>query len=231
MRSWKKNGVEVRLLGGRAGLSTGLLFRVGEQALLVDCGDGMARELDRLGLPAGQLSAVLLTHDHWDHAAGLPGLLWWLRSSYRSEPLPLVRPPQAHLTDGIVRLFRRVFDGRTRFTIQLRQLTEGKQLSCPPFAVEAFPVRHRRSSSDPLGMLMEAVGLVVKVHDMKLVVSGDTGPCPRLEEELAGADLALIEATYPVSMKNPPPDTHLRKDQAEELGKKARACLLYHQGQ
>lgn len=228
MRSWKRKDVEVLLLGGRAGLSTGLLFRTGERALLVDFGDGIARDLDRLGLPPGHLSAVLLTHDHWDHAAGLPGLLWWLRSANRSEPLALARPRRAHLTDGVVRLYRRVYDGRMRFSIKLQPLRDGTRLFFAPFLVEAFPVRHRRSSGDPPGMLMEAYGLVVKVQGMKLVISGDTGPCPRLERELAGADLALIEATYPVSLKNPPPDTHLRKDQAEELGKGARACLLYH---
>ena len=51
--------------------------RMGEAVLLVDCGFSLRQaeaRLDRLGMCAGDIDAILVTHEHSDHASGVPGL-------------------------------------------------------------------------------------------------------------------------------------------------------------
>jgi L-ascorbate metabolism protein UlaG (beta-lactamase superfamily) len=96
-----------------------------------------------------------------------------------------------------------------------------------PFAVRPFPARHRRSQSDPPGLLMEAYGLRIETAGARIVVSGDTGPSPRLEREATEADLALLEAGAG-ERAEASADTHLTRAEAERIGRLAREFRLYH---
>lgn len=54
------------------------LVEVGETRLLIDCGFGLretVRRLGLMGLEAGDITAILLTHEHGDHAKGAE-VLW-----------------------------------------------------------------------------------------------------------------------------------------------------------
>ena len=69
--------IEITLLGTgspipdphRAGPST--LVRAGDQVLLVDCGRGVLQRAAAVGVGAGALSVLLLTHLHSDHITDL----------------------------------------------------------------------------------------------------------------------------------------------------------------
>src|SRR5262245_66240095 len=50
---------------------------VGDRIYLVDCGDGVARQLALAQLPIRELRAIFITHQHSDHNAGY-GPLWLL---------------------------------------------------------------------------------------------------------------------------------------------------------
>jgi ribonuclease BN (tRNA processing enzyme) len=228
VKRWRKRGVEVFVLSERGGVSTGLLLRADRSALLVDCGDGIARDLADLGCRADELSGVVVTHDHADHCAGLLGLFWLLRLGGRSSVLPLHRPRRAALVGGLVALYREAFRRRTVFRIKERVMKHDRPLRAGPFTITSFPVRHRRSLSDPPGRLMEVHGLSIRVRGLRVVVSSDTGPSPRLAREVEGADLALIEATQMGRAADAPPDMHLTPAQAHALGRRAKAHLLYH---
>ena len=83
-------GFRVTLLGtgvpiprpDRFGPST--LIEAGDQTLLIDAGRGATMRLFQLGVPIGQIDALLLTHFHSDHTVGIPDL-WltgWLSSYF-----------------------------------------------------------------------------------------------------------------------------------------------------
>jgi ribonuclease BN (tRNA processing enzyme) len=218
----------VSVISSRAGVSTGVLLELRQHLLLVDCGDGVARDLADAGVDPAKICALVVTHDHGDHAGGLFGLLWWLRARRRAEPLVLWGPAEAPTVRGTVRLYRTVFRGRARFAIRERTLVHERTIRAGPFRVTTFPVRHRRSASDPPGRLMEVHGLRIEAAGRRVVISADTGPSERLAAECAGADLAVLEATYRSAPVRPAPDTHLTRHEALALGRTARDFLLYH---
>lgn len=72
---------------------TSLLVRVNGKMILIDCGEGTQIPLKETGWGLKAISAVLFTHYHGDHVAGLPGFLLTLGNSGRTEPLILAGPP------------------------------------------------------------------------------------------------------------------------------------------
>lgn len=81
----------------RFGPST--LIEAGTQKLLVDAGRGATIRLYQLGVPIGELRALLLTHYHSDHTNGIPDvwLTGWLKSHYarRATPFRVIGPTGA----------------------------------------------------------------------------------------------------------------------------------------
>lgn len=71
---------------------TSLLVRVNGKMILIDCGEGTQIPFRKVGWGVANLDAILFTHFHADHIAGLPGLLLTLQNAGRKEPLFLVGP-------------------------------------------------------------------------------------------------------------------------------------------
>lgn len=220
--------LDVEILSARGGICTGVLYQCRGSALLVDCGDGIARDLHDRGVGADDLAALVLTHDHGDHTAGLPGLLWWLRLRKRSSPLPVLRPAEAPLAAALISAFAAGLGERARVTVAETRLAADVPLAVKAFTVTPFPVRHRASSASP--RLLETYGLRIEAGGLRTVISADTGPCERLELEAVAADLAIVESSWPAGRDAVTPDAHLRADEAEAIGLKARAWLPYHVG-
>ncbi len=228
MIRWQRDDLELTVLSTRGGLSIAVLLRQARRFLLIDAGDGSARDLAGLGVPAGALDGIVVTHDHGDHAAGIPALLWWMRLERRSAPLSLLLPAAAPLARGGIALFLEALGPRARIAPEVRTLQADRTERLGPFAITPFPARHRGSRSDPPGQLMEAYGLRIEVASARLVVSGDTGPSARLDEEAAAADFALLEAAAG-ERAAPLEDTHLSRAEAERIGRLAREFRLYHE--
>src|SRR5438876_11085753 len=70
------------------------LIRTGGELILIDCGEGTQVSLRRLGWGLKDIGAILITHFHADHVAGLPGLLLTIGNSGRTaaEPVTIVGP-------------------------------------------------------------------------------------------------------------------------------------------
>jgi ribonuclease Z len=68
------------------------LIRYNGRMILIDCGEGTQIPLKMAGWGFKTIDAVLFTHFHADHIAGLPGLLLTLGNSGREEPLTLMGP-------------------------------------------------------------------------------------------------------------------------------------------
>ena len=95
-----KDGLHVGLCGTgsplpnpeRAGPCT--IVIAGEQIYVVDIGEGGARNLNLMALPASKIAGVFLTHFHSDHIDGLgPLMLFHWTQGASQAPLPIYGPP------------------------------------------------------------------------------------------------------------------------------------------
>ena len=115
-----------------------VLLRAGGERLLVDCGEGTQRQMQRsTGLV--QVDEIYLTHFHADHYLGVPGLLKTYDLHDREAPLRVIGPP------GLIELFgslRRIF-GKVGYDVDLVELDEGESIRHGGFAMRSFPVEHR----------------------------------------------------------------------------------------
>src|ERR1700680_5232182 len=67
----------------------GLLVAAGGHRIMIDCGEGTQRQLLRSGAGFRRLDRLLLTHAHFDHVLGIPGLLSTLRLQQSADTMAI----------------------------------------------------------------------------------------------------------------------------------------------
>jgi ribonuclease Z len=118
------------------------LVRYGGQLILIDCGEGTQVSLRKLGWGLKDIGAILLTHFHADHVAGIPGLLLTIGNSGRTrdEPLTIAGPR------GVQRVVEslRVIAPHLPFPVRYRELSSQPDdgLAIGTLQVAACPADH-----------------------------------------------------------------------------------------
>ena len=124
----------------------GLLVEAGSHSILVDCGEGTQRQLLRAGAGFRRLDRLLLTHGHFDHVLGIPGLFSTLRLRRSSEVMTIHGSPGT--LDVVIRMLAGLWgEGKAPIPLEFVPLTEGPVIDAGEFAVGCFPVRHRETDS------------------------------------------------------------------------------------
>ncbi|HYH61280.1 MAG TPA: ribonuclease Z [Solirubrobacterales bacterium] len=115
-----------------------LLIRAGGDRILVDCGEGAQRQMQRsTGLV--QVDDLYITHFHADHYLGVPGLLKTYELNGREAPLRIFGPP------GLEELFvalRRIM-GTVRYPLELMELSGSVPVRYETYEIRPFEVSHR----------------------------------------------------------------------------------------
>jgi len=165
---------------------------------VIDCGNGVARQMILAGLTLGSIRNVFLTHLHSDHAADYGNLLLigWA-SDLDSRVDTWGPPPLQEMT--------RQFLAMNDRDIQVRMLDAGR----PPLAPLIVP--HEVSGPGPVmqdskvkvtaalvdhGLMKPALAYRFDCPDRSIVFSGDTVPSPALVELAKGADVLVHEVMY-----------------------------------
>jgi ribonuclease Z len=86
----------------------GLLVEAGGDRILVDCGEGTQRQLLRSGAGFRRLDRLLLTHGHFDHVLGIPGLLSTLRLQQSADVMRIHGGPDT--LDVVARMLAGLWD-------------------------------------------------------------------------------------------------------------------------
>lgn len=187
------------------------LVIAGDQAYVVDIGEGGARNLNLLGFPVAELDGVFLTHFHSDHIDGMGplALLYWTQAT-ATAPLPIHGPQgvesvvegfnAAYLTDHGYRIAHHgpaivPESGGGGMAVPFEIGSEPVVvLERDGLTVTAFPVEH-----DPVS---PAVGYRFDYKGRSVVISGDTSRSLMLERVAKGADLLVHDALQPRLVKS-----------------------------
>jgi len=131
----------------------GLLVEAGSHRVLVDCGEGTQRQLLRSGAGFRRLDRILLTHGHFDHVLGIPGLFSTLRLRQSADVMTIHASPGT--LDVVIRMLAGLWEvGRAPIPLELAPLATGQVLDAGDFTIDCFPVRHRDTES--LGFCFES---------------------------------------------------------------------------
>lgn len=158
--------------------------------VLLDLGNGALGALHRYADPL-TVDAVLLSHLHADHCLDLTG--YYVMRKYHpsgAQPrIPVWGP------DGTADRMARAYDLPLQpgMNEEFDFRTWDGPVQIGPFAVDPVPVDHP----------VPAYALRVATETSTLAYSGDTGPCPGLDEAAQGSDLLLAEASFMVGGNNP----------------------------
>ncbi len=183
------------------------IIQAGDQMLVIDAGSGSPRNFGPMGLPAGAVDAVFLTHFHSDHIDGLGELMLqrWAGAGH-DQPLPVYGPPGV---EDIVNGYNQVY----RVDVGYRVAHHGEQVMPPggaggeahPFAmpgpegvivyqegglqVTAFPVDHTP--------IKPALGYRFDYQGRSVLITGDTIATPTLDTFAKGVDVLVSEGLAP----------------------------------
>jgi ribonuclease BN (tRNA processing enzyme) len=167
-------------------------------AYVVDCGDGVARQLVRAGVPLTSIRHIFITHHHSDHNADYGNLLllaWAAGLRARVDtwgPPPLTRITRLFLEMSESDIATRITDeGRAPLAPLVRphELTRGGGVMRDErVKVTAALVQHPQVAT--------ALGYRFDAADRSIVISGDTARSDDLIRLAHGADVLVHEAMF-----------------------------------
>jgi phosphoribosyl 1,2-cyclic phosphodiesterase len=147
--------------------------------ILIDAGLSMkelGKRLSAIGEDIHQLDAILVTHEHSDHVAGLPVLARRLK-----------KPTPFYLT----RLTGPAIDFGESIPV-LESFQAGVSFQIGDIEVQSFSIPH--DAIDPVGFCFRAEGI-------RIGIATDLGYVPEsVKHHLRGADLLLLESNHDVEM-------------------------------
>ena len=208
----------------------------GGAAYVVDCGDGVARQLAFAGVPLPSLRHVFITHHHSDHNADYGNLIWlaWT-AGLRTRVDTWGPPPLAQMT--------RLFFEMNAYDIEARIADEGRPPLAPLVRVNEIAeagVVMRDDNVKVTAALVRHPPVVPSfayrfdAADRSIVISGDTAPCDELLALARGADVLVHEALHLDGVKRllarvanaPTLERHLvaHHTSAEDAGRLAQAA-------
>jgi ribonuclease BN (tRNA processing enzyme) len=181
---------------GRAASSQVVL--VNDTPYVVDCGNGVARQLVLAGVALASLRHVFVTHHHSDHNADYGNLLllaWAAGLRTRVDtwgPPPLEKMTTLFFELNADDINTRISDeGRVPLVplVRAHELTKGGLvLEDDNVKVTAALVDHRP--------IVPAFGFRFDARDRSIVISGDTAPSDELIKLAQGADILVHEVLY-----------------------------------
>jgi len=192
--------------------ASGLLIETESTAILVDCGQGIIRELMGIRDPR-ELDAIVIGHMHADHYIDLVSLRYLLPwEGVASAHVPVLLPP----------------GGKARLDALATAISERPRFFDDAYSVLEYDPAHRIHVGDltiafvPGQHYVPAWGCLVTGPDgARIAISGDTGPSDAFVEAARGAAVVVVEATLSDSAFDDPRRGHLTAEEAIEMANQA----------
>lgn len=174
----------------RGRMQSGVLVRLEEKPLLIDCGSGVLCRFPETNILHTDVDTVLLSHLHLDHVADLVCLLKanWLRGK---------TDMRVYGPEGTEDWFSRVLGAyeylQDEVDVDIIEILPGKE-----FTPEGFDC----GISCTAGIhSVPTLAYRITAEDGEFVYSGDTEPCRDVMDLAAEADLLIHECSFPPGIK------------------------------
>lgn len=177
---------------------TALLVQQGALTLLLDCGPTIMRQLERVGMNAGDPTHVYLSHQHGDHLLGLPMLLlnrvlfWPDRTLY-----VIAERAVLELAQQLVEIAYPDLEREMPPTVQYVALPTGADGDLPAAAAVRYTLAAGRHSVPTWAVRLDFA-------EGSLVYTSDTGHSEEIARLAVGADMLVHEAYF----ADPPEKTY-----------------------
>jgi ribonuclease BN (tRNA processing enzyme) len=167
-------------------------------AYVIDCGDGVARQLVMAGVPLTSIKSIFVTHHHSDHNADYGNLIllaWTAGLRTRVDtwgPPPLQRMTKLFFEMNSYDIGTRIADeGRPALQplVHAHELRKGGLVMQDENVKVTAALVHHPPVTPAFGYRFDAA-------DRSIVISGDTTPTPSLIELARGADVLVQEALF-----------------------------------
>jgi ribonuclease BN (tRNA processing enzyme) len=171
-------------------------------AYVIDCGDGVARQLVLAGVPLTIVRHIFITHQHSDHNADYGNLLWLAWAAGLSTRVDTWGPPP-------LEKMTKLFFEMNAYDIDTRISNEGRVPLVPLVHVHEIRDNGAVMSDDNVKVtaalvdhppVVPAFGYRFDAHDRSIVISGDTAPSDNLVRLARGADVLVHSAMYPAAI-------------------------------
>ena len=168
-------------------------------AYVVDCGDGVARQLVMAGVPLKTLRHIFITHHHSDHDAGYGNLIWLAWTAGLSTPVDAWGPPP-------LEKMTKLFFEMNAYDIETRISNEGRVPIAPLVHVHEIRDNGPVMSDDNVKVtaalvdhppVVPAFGYRFDAADRSIVISGDTAPSDNVVRLARGADVLVHSVMFP----------------------------------
>jgi len=175
--------------GGR--LQTCILINAPDIRFAIDFGATSLVGLRQQNIDPNSIDAILLTHLHGDHCAGVPFfLLDAMLGSKRTKPLAILGPrnTRTHLQRLQDTLFPGSHTMEPKFVLEFAEVMPDQTLDFLNLMVTATEARHTKETN-PLA-------LRIRVGDKTVAYTGDGEYTEALNALVSGADLLIAECYF-----------------------------------
>jgi ribonuclease BN (tRNA processing enzyme) len=171
-------------------------------AYVIDCGDGVARQLVLADVPLATLRHVFVTHQHSDHNADYGNLIWLAWTAGLSSRIDTWGPPP--LAD-----MTKLFFAMNDYDIKTRVSNEGRVPLAPLVHVHEIRDGGSVMSDENVKVtatlvdhppVVPALAYRFDARDRSIVISGDTAPSENLVKLARGADVLVHSVMYPAAI-------------------------------
>jgi len=118
---------------------SGILISYGSEGILIDCGEGIQRQLKIAGIKLTKIHRILISHWHGDHVLGLPGLIQSMSASDYQKTLHVYGPTG---TKNFMKKMFEAFIFDRKIDIEIYELKSGRFFENGDFILQVASLEH-----------------------------------------------------------------------------------------